>query len=188
MKFLQYWGATAKECADSVVGDDLCADARVIATRCITLKAPPEDVFPWLRQMGFGRAGWYSYDILDNLGRRSATRIHDEWQDIVTGSRVPGGPIEFEAIVVDAPHSFVLRTPTGSTSTSRLCFTLAYELREIPEGTRLVTRVRICVNVPGGQLIERALGLGDGIMVRKQLLTLAARADTQPPPPAPRAG
>jgi len=65
----QFWGATNEEIHSSVVGDSLCADATLIATRSITIKAPPQDVFPWIRQMGFGRAGWYSYDWLDNLGR-----------------------------------------------------------------------------------------------------------------------
>ena len=183
---LRNWGAKSQESVGPVVGDELCADARVIATRCITLSAPPKDVFPWLRQMGFGRAGWYSYDILDNLGRQSATRIHDEWQDIVAGSLVPGGPLSFKACVVDPPWSFVLRTPAGSPSNRRLCFTLAYELREISEGTRLVTRVRIRVNIPGGRVIEKLLAVGDGVMMRRQLLTLAARVADSPPPQEPR--
>jgi len=55
-----------------LVGDDLVGDARLVTTRAITIAAPPESVFPWLRQMGFGRGGWYSYDWIDNLGRRSA--------------------------------------------------------------------------------------------------------------------
>jgi hypothetical protein len=174
---LQNWGATADEITGPVVGDALCADAGVVATRCITIRASPDEVFPWLRQMGFGRAGWYSYDMLDNLGRRSAVRVHDEWQDIVAGSLVPGGPARFEAVVVDPPGAFVLRTPVGSTSTSRLCFTLAYELREIPGGTRLVTRVRIRINFPGGRLAAKLLGIGDGVMVRRQLKNLARRTE-----------
>ena len=175
---LERWGATDSEVRSAVAGDELCADAGVIATRCITVNAPPREVFPWLRQMGFGRAGWYSYDILDNLGRRSATRVHPEWQDIVSGSTVPGGPVSFEAVMVDEPTTFVLRTPVGTTPESRLCFVLAFELREVPDGTRLVSRVRIRVNVPGGRLIERLLlGPGDGVMVRKQLLTLKKRVE-----------
>lgn len=174
---LRNLGATADEIAGPVAGDDLCADARAVATRCITVGAPAEKVFPWLRQMGFGRGGWYSYDILDNLGRRSADRVHEEWQDIETGSLVPGGPASFEAAVVDPPHAFVLRTPVGSSSDSRLCFTLAYELRDAAIGTRLVTRVRIRVNLPLGRLIERLLITGDGVMVRKQLINLARRTE-----------
>ena len=174
--FLQNWGATPDETTGSVVGDDLCSDARVVATRCITLSAPPAAVFPWLRQMGFRRAGWYSYDWLDNLGRRSATAINPDWQDVVTGSRVPAGPMSFEATIVDPPRAFVLRVGTGDTTRQRVQFVLAYELRDVPAGTRLVTRVRIRLNVPGGRLLERVvLGPGDGVMVRRQLLNLARR-------------
>ena len=176
--FLQNWGASPDEIAGPVVGDDLCPDAGVIATRSITLAAPPDQVFPWLRQMGFGRAGWYSYDWLDNLGRRSARRIHPEWQDVVAGSRVPAGPMSFKAAIVEPPRAFVLRVGSGESAKSRIQFVLAYELREVPEGTRLVTRVRIRVEVPGGRLIERlVLGPGDGVMVRRQLLNLARRVD-----------
>ena len=173
---LQHWGATPDEIAGPVVGDDLCPNARVVATRSITILAPPADVFPWIRQMGFGRAGWYSYDWIDNLGRKSATTIHPEWQDVHSGSIVPGGPIDFEATIVDAPGSFVLRVVPRGRMANRLCFTLAYELREISLGTRLVTRMRSRVSVPGGALIDRfLLGPGDGVMVRKQLLTLQKR-------------
>ena len=170
------WGATPDEVTSPVVGDDLCTDARVIATRCITLSAPPAAVYPWLRQMGFGRAGWYSYDWLDNLGRRSATSINPDWQDIEPGSRVPAGPMSFDAAIVEPPGALVLRVGTGDMTKRRVQFTLAYELRPIPDGTRLVTRVRIRLNVPGGRLLERfVLGPGDGVMVRKQLLNLARR-------------
>ena len=174
--FLQNWGSTPDEIAGPVVGDDLCPDARVVATRSIRLPAPPAEVFPWLRQMGFRRAGWYSYDWLDNLGRRSATTIVPDWQDVVTGSRVPAGPTSFEAAIVDPPQAFVLRVGTGDTTRRRVQFVLAYELREVPDGTRLVSRVRIRLNVPGGRLLERfVLGPGDGVMVRRQLLNLATR-------------
>ena len=172
----QHWGATEDEITSSVVGDDLCANATVVATRCITIPAPPQDVFPWIRQMGFGRAGWYSYDWLDNLGRRSATKILDEWQNVKSGDSIPSGPIAFTATIVESPKAFVLEIKNGKKSTPRLHFTLAYELRQAPEGTRLVTRMRSHINVPGEKMIERLiLGPGDGIMLRRQLLTLAGR-------------
>lgn len=165
------WGATPDEIAGAVVGDDLCPDARVVATRCITIDAPPHEVFPWIRQMGFGRAGWYSYDWIDNLGRKSARHIHPEWQHVADNDRIPAGPMSFIAQYVNEPHSFVLATSSGTTK--RLMFTLAYELRSHPQGTRLVTRMRARVNIPGGRIMEKAfLAPGDGLMVRKQLLTL----------------
>jgi hypothetical protein len=172
----QYWGATQEEIDSPVIGDDLRTNATVVATRCITIPAPPETVFPWIRQMGFGRAGWYSYDWLDNLGRKSATRVHEEWQNVNTGDAVPAGPTSFHAAIVTSPQHFVLEVKNGKKRTPRLHFTLAYELRAVPEGTRLVTRMRAHINLPGGWLIERLiLGPGDGIMLRRQLLTLAAR-------------
>lgn len=173
------WGATADEIAGAVVGDEICAEARTTATRCITLSSPPAEVFPWIRQMGFGRAGWYSYDWLDNLGRRSATSIHPEWQDVVTGSSVPGGPASFIAAVVDPPRAFVLQFGRPG---APMCFTLAYELRAHPMGTRLVTRMRTRIDLPGGTLVERGLlGPGDGFMVRRQLRNLAERVDASAP-------
>lgn len=167
------WGSTPEEVNSPVIGDELCTTARVIATRSITLSAPPTEVFPWIQQMGFGRAGWYSYDIIDNLGRKSATKILPQWQNIQSGDAIPGGPISFEAAIVDAPHSFVLRVETKKIPRQRMCFTLAYELRPEGTGTRLVTRMRARLNIPGGFLFERLfLGPGDGIMLRKQLLTM----------------
>ena len=174
------WGATPDEIQSAVVGDHLCPDARLIATRSITIASPPDKVFPWIRQMGFRRAGWYSYDIIDNLGRNSATRVHDEWQDIVSGSQVPAGLMSFTAAIVEPPRSFVLQVGSAHRPVERLCFTLAYELRDDPVGTRLVTRMRSRVHAPGGRAIEQLfLGPGDGIMLRKQLLNLAKRASTK---------
>jgi len=173
----QYWGATNEEIHGSVVGDELCADATLIATRSITIKAPPQDVFPWIRQMGFGRAGWYSYDWLDNLGRKSATRVHEEWQSVESGDTVPSGPISFTAAIVDPPRHFVLEIKSFAKKSPKLHFTLAYELRDDPQGTRLVTRMRSHIKLPLGSLFEKLiLGPGDGFMLRRQLLTINKHA------------
>jgi hypothetical protein len=169
----QYWGATAEEINSSVVGDDLCSTATLVATRSITIGAAPQEVFPWIRQMGFGRAGWYSYDWLDNLGRKSATTIHDEWQSVEAGDKIPSGPISFTAAIVDAPRHFVLEIQSLGKKSPKMHFTLAYELRDNPQGTRLVTRMRSRVNLPLGSLFEKLiLGPGDGIMLRRQLLNI----------------
>ena len=170
------WGSTPQEIDSDVVGDDICLHARLIATRSITIAAPPAEVFPWIRQMGFKRAGWYSYDLIDNLGRKSAATIHNEWQDVVSGSQVPAGLMAFTAAIVEPPRAFVLQVDSTKRATQRMCFTLAYELRDHPEGTRLVTRMRSRIDLPGGRLAERLLlGPGDGVMLRIQLLNLAKR-------------
>lgn len=173
----QFWGATPEEIDIPVIGDALCRKATLVATRSITIAAKPQEVFPWIRQMGFGRAGWYSYDWLDNLGRKSATAIHDEWQTVTAGDKVPSGPISFTAAIVDAPRHFVLEIKYLGKKSPKLHFTLAYELRDDPQGTRLVTRMRSHSNFPLGALFEKLiLGPGDGFMLRRQLLTIKKNA------------
>lgn len=175
---LEHWGATRDEISSSVVGDDVCPDARIVATRSITIAAPPEAVFPWLRQMGFGRAGWYSYDWIDNLGRKSATTIDPDLQLLSKGGTLPGGPADFEAVVVQPPQALVMRLVNKGPLSRRFNFVLAYELRECTEGTRLVTRMRARIDLPGGRIVEKfLLAPGDGIMLRRQLLNVATRAE-----------
>ena len=160
-------------------GDHICSTPQLIATRAITISAPPAEVFPWIRQMGFGRAGWYSYDIVDNLGRRSAKTIKPQWQEVHTGDAIPGGPIDFYADLVNAPRTLVMSLRGQGRIAKRICFSLAYELHDHPTGTRLVARVRARTNLPLGGLMARyLLGPGDGIMLRKQLRNIARRAES----------
>jgi hypothetical protein len=86
------WGATAAEVAGSMPGDALLPRAQFRATRAITIDAPPEAVWPWLVQVGCQRAGFYSNDLLDNLGRPSATTILSGLQHLQAGQWVPMSP------------------------------------------------------------------------------------------------
>jgi proline iminopeptidase len=79
------WGATVEEMRRPYPGADLIPGGTRSSTMAVTIDAPPACVWPWLVQMGYGRAGWYSWDHLDNLGRPSAERLHPEWQDIRLG-------------------------------------------------------------------------------------------------------
>jgi hypothetical protein len=127
--------------------------------------------------MGFGRAGWYSYDWIDNLGRKSATNIDQRWQSLSVGDILPGGPAHFDAVIVDPPRALVMRLAHTGRASKKVDFVLAYELRDHPTGTRLVTRMKARIDVPGGRLMEKVLlAPGDGIMLRKQLLNVAQRA------------
>jgi hypothetical protein len=83
------WGATAEEAARPLPGDEVVETADFVATRAITIDAPPQDVWPWLVQIGSGRAGWYTYDRLDNDGVPSATRIIPEFQQLKVGDLIP---------------------------------------------------------------------------------------------------
>jgi hypothetical protein len=68
----------------------------------VTISAPPESVWPWLVQMGAGRAGWYSYDRVDNDGRPSATTIIPALQHLKVGDIMPPLPRATESFIVAA--------------------------------------------------------------------------------------
>src|SRR5579859_2960923 len=63
-----HWGATAEEIARSMPEDTSVAHPTFDATRAITIRGTPEQVWPWLAQMGLRRAGFYGYDLIENAG------------------------------------------------------------------------------------------------------------------------
>jgi hypothetical protein len=74
------WGATDAEVASAMPGDEIVPEPSFTATRAITMAAPPEQVWPWIVQIGTRRAGFYSYDLFDNAARPSADHILPEFQ------------------------------------------------------------------------------------------------------------
>jgi proline iminopeptidase len=78
-------GSHGEEVAGLYPGAELVPEGKRSGTMAVTIEASPEQVWPWLVQMGWDRAGWYSWDRLDNAGRPSATRVHPEWQDVEVG-------------------------------------------------------------------------------------------------------
>jgi proline iminopeptidase len=110
------WGTTSEEADATLHGDTLIARAESSATMAVTLRAPPAQVWPWLIQMGCDRAGWYSWDRLDNGGRPSAMEIVPAWQELTVGDRLmstPDGSSFFTAEIVNAPEVLVLRADLG---------------------------------------------------------------------------
>src|SRR5512132_3328397 len=85
------WGIDPTEKAKVLPGDDLVPGAEAIDTRGVDIAAPPSQVWPWLVQMGYGRAGWYSYDELDT-NQPSVERIVPELQTLDIGDVVPTHP------------------------------------------------------------------------------------------------
>ena len=171
------WGSTDEEMKEVLPGDGLVSKPAFSATRSITISAPPTGVFPWVAQLGFGRAGWYSYDLIDNFGRKSANTLHPEWAIHSVGDVVPGGPINFSVSEIDAPNHLVLELSSARRS-PRLTFSMAYVLRPAGESTRLISRVRSGLRAPlGSALLRSTLGPGDGVMLRRQLLSIKERAE-----------
>ena len=168
------WGATSEEVARPLPGDDLVLKPMFDATRAITINAPPDRVWPWLVQVGVTRAGWYSYDLLDNLGRPSAQRIIPKFQHLAPGDVVPMSPDGKHGIEVhslDAPTSMVWSSP-GETSWT-------WQLDTRPDGTtRLITRIRSRMRLnPRSIAFYAVVELADIWMIRKMLLNLRERAE-----------
>ena len=106
------WGIDDQDVGRQLPGDDLVPEARTIDTRSLEIDAPPDDVWPWLVQMGYGRAGWYSYDSIDMAGG-SSRRIVPEWQTLEVGAVVPTHPGGgFEVRRIEPGRSLVLYSDT----------------------------------------------------------------------------
>jgi hypothetical protein len=172
------WGATPAERKQRMPGDQHPVSRfGMHATRALTIDAAPERVWPWIVQLGFGKAGWYSYDLLDNLGRPSARTILPHFQHVAVGDPAapmnPFQPMERSPWRVDevsAPHTLVWHNPDAGT--------WAWVLRALPDGrTRLLTRLRTSYTTPGTLAFAPILELADFPMYRRMLLGIKERAE-----------
>ncbi|HEU4977046.1 MAG TPA: hypothetical protein VFT50_18300 [Baekduia sp.] len=109
---LRHWGATIDERIRPLPGDGLIPGERDVTTMAATIHAPPAAIYPWLAQMGFERAGWYSWDRLDRAGIPSDDQLHPEWIHVAEGDRIVSVPGRtwFEVAHAQPPHSLVLRS------------------------------------------------------------------------------
>jgi len=144
--WLVRWGAIDEEVRHPYPGADLIPGATRSATMAVTIDAPPSQLWPWLVQMGVDRGGWYSWDRLDNFGRRSAERVHPEWQEISTGDRLaalPDGSEWWEVAALE-PERF-------------LCLRMSLDLRGRPFDPR-GARPRFYTDSTWGFLLEESPG------------------------------
>jgi pimeloyl-ACP methyl ester carboxylesterase len=158
-------------------GDDLLHHAHLEATRAIAIAAPPEDVWPWIVQIGFQRAGFYSYDLIDNLGVPSADHVIAELQEIRIGDWIamaePVNDTTAFRVAGFEPNRWLLWQKPDST--------WAWRLERMPDGgTRLVTRLkqRYDLGRPLPALASMFLmEWGDFPMMRRLLHGVRARAE-----------
>jgi len=124
-------------------GDDLSFHPAFLATRAITIEGTPDDIWPWLVQMGYGRAGFYGYDILENLGSargiRSADRISPELQHVAVGDPLPLSAVAGLVFHTIAPKRYLVWA--GESGEFHGGFTWALYAVDASH-TRLVSRIQ----------------------------------------------
>ena len=161
------WGATSAERAEEMPCDTLVEGTATRADRAISIDAPPAIVFAWLCQL---RVAPYSYDLIDNFGRRSPRCRDRALEKLEPGQRF---------MTLFTLHSFVDCTHI-TLRTQRVAVTYAVQ----PQGAG--TRLHVRVLFDGPRLMGRLAAFGDLVMMRKQLLTLKSLAEGEFAPRARR--
>jgi hypothetical protein len=171
------WGATVQEVRGTMPGDEIVPGASFEATRAVTIDAPPELVWPWIVQMGYRRAGFYTYALLDNAGFESADRILEEYQPPTVGDWMPmakkvNDTTAFK-VKAFAIHEWLLWEKPDST--------WAWKLIPLQGGrTRLICRLkaRYAWEAPTSAILSLVLlEFGDFPMMRRVMQGIKARAE-----------
>jgi hypothetical protein len=177
------WGATDEESGGSLPGDDLIVSTDLTATRAITVDASAGEVWPWVAQLGQGRGGFYSYDVLENLvgcDIHSADRIVAEWQNVGVGDEVRLAPeVGLVVASIERGSSLVLRGgPVMGSIAAPYDFTWAFVLRDLGDGaSRLIVRERYAYARPWARLIVEPAEAISFVMSRKMLRGIKERAE-----------
>ncbi|HMQ30412.1 MAG TPA: hypothetical protein PKD53_06760 [Chloroflexaceae bacterium] len=179
------WGATDAEVAAALPGDELAPGAPVVSTRAITIAAPPEAIWPWLAQLGQGRGGFYSYELVENaLGCaiENAEAIVPAWQhprpgDLVKLAPDPAAPPAYVVAQVIPGRALVLGHRAGLSEDPAAPWSDTWQFVIAPvdaRTSRLIVRTR-----GSGEpaWIFRAIEPGVFLMEQKMLRGIRERAE-----------
>ncbi|WP_067500725.1 polyketide cyclase [Actinoplanes sp. TFC3] len=157
------WGVTDAEVSRVYPCDELVVRPAVQAWRGVSVQAPATVVWRWVTQV---RLAPYSYDLIDNLGRRSPRRLVD-LPEPRTGEpfTAVGGRRVGEIVSVDPGKQL-----TGAIMGAFMSYVL---VPEAAASTRLLLKVVMRTN----RWLGAALSVGDLVMARRQLLTFKRLAE-----------
>lgn len=188
---LLHWGASPREVAAGLPGDDLVPEPDLVATRAITVRTRPGDVWPWVVQLGQNRGGFYTYDRLENLvGAQihSADRIVPAWQHVTVGDEVTLAPdVPLAVAIADPPRALVLGggIPMGDEGPP-FDFSWSFVLVEQDDATRLLVRERYRATRWWAPPLLEALAVVSFVMSQRMLRGIRDRAERQPGEPTPQ--
>ena len=192
------WGATDDEVARALPGDEMVPHPRLTATHALTIQAPPDQVWPWLVQIGQGRAGFYSYESIENLmgaDIHNSNRLLPQFQTLHVGDAIPlaGDGTSIPVAAVEPNHLLILggrvdarNKPDWFKDQPDAFFETSWVflLEPVDRGTRLTERFRLNWGPDSlrNTLYYRALlEPGSFIMERRMLLGIQERAENSPP-------
>lgn len=168
------WGATEVEAAARLPGDELLEDADGIATRAITVDAPPSAVWPWIAQMGPApRGGAYTYDWIENLlglNMHSADQVLSDFQHPEIGDGFGFGANRMSYAIVEPEHVLAVRSADGN-------WVWTFVLEGEDGKTRLISRNRFRLPKLKDKLGMIPMAPGSLVMERKMLLGIKRRAE-----------
>ena len=156
-------------------GDDIVSNPSFNATRAVTIHASANNIYPWIAQMGVTRAGWYSYDLLDNLGKPSAESILTRHQNIQVSDVIPMSPDGKQGMRVKdfRKNEWMLWWDNKGDNTWVWGIYL-----EGDNSSRLITRVRLKYRwVSFSILFSMLVEFFDLPMMRKSMLGIKRRAE-----------
>ena len=179
LPWMDRWGATEEEIAAPLTGDELVPSPRISYTRAVSIDAAPEQIYPWIVQLGADRGGLYSYTGIETYLLRcpmvNADRIHEELQNLNVGDQVKmcpdaNTPPAFEVALIEPNHALVLGHRQDDIWSDVWQFVL---LPQANGTTHLVLRSR---DAKEGWLWD-IIRPGEFIMMRGMLLGIKERAE-----------
>lgn len=201
---LNRWGATDAEALGTLPGDELPSPTgyRRVSTRAITVDAPAAAIWPWIVQMGSGRAGFYTHEWVERLlgityaDGHSATRIHPEWQQLRVGDKVPYSRFNsVDVMAADPPRLLmagewlVLQPLDGGRRTRLIARTrggwLEHAANLVPVAGPLLRVAGGLVDRGPGELLHHYMEVGmlKGIKARAEGAQVASTPPELAPPP-----
>ncbi|HSL45893.1 MAG TPA: hypothetical protein VK897_20845 [Anaerolineales bacterium] len=172
------WGTTDTEVNQQMPGDEINGHPSFLATRAITIQGTPEQIWPWLLQMGYGRAGFYAYDIFENIGSprgiRSADHIIPEFQQHKVGDEMPISPAGGLFFYAIEPNQYLIWRGDGDYGG----FIWALYPQDNHQ-TRLVSRARLSYswNKPIQLAFDLLTEFSDHLAIRKILQGVKGRVE-----------
>ena len=180
--WMDRWGATEAEINAAFLGDELVPHPDSFINRAITIQAAPEQIYPWLIQIGSDKGGWYSYEKLETMAgcaMINADSIHPEWQNLQVGDpvRMCSGETAPPPYIVAQLHpnqALVIGHQEGEEWVDLYQFVL---LPQTDGSTRLVLRTRTMMtggiwNIVHPIAFMMEHGLLQGVKARAETMTV----------------